>query len=416
MASLYHIREHTIAASHIREYARATSNSQDEQLSLSVKQYTPKDNPNPQHGDITIIAAHANGFPKELYEPLWGELHKETKRQGLRIRSIWMSDIAWQGKSGILNADKLGNDPSWFDGARDIQHMINHFRMPRPLVAVGHSFGGNMLVNVALSHPRLFSTVVLLDPVISQFASNPGTLAEGPATMSTYRRDVWPSRAEAAKSFKKSPFYQAWDERVLDKWIEHGLRNVDGKEEVTLSTTKHQEVFTFLRPSWAGFDPKSRQVVDRAAVPDLDATLHEEFPVYPFYRPESPITWARLPNLRPSVLYIFGGKSNLSPPQLIREKMEMTGTGIGGSGGAKEGRVKGVTSKEHGHLIAQEAPGLCAREASVWIKSEMERWWKEEKEFEEWSRKTKEEKTTISEERKVYTGKPAKPGKPKSKI
>ena len=66
MASLYHIQEHTIAASHIREYARATSESQDEELSLSVKQYTPKGNTNPQHGDITIIAAHANGFPKVL--------------------------------------------------------------------------------------------------------------------------------------------------------------------------------------------------------------------------------------------------------------------------------------------------------------------------------------------------------------
>lgn len=49
-------------------------------------------------------------YLKELYEPLWEELYRETKRQGLKIRSIWMSDIAWQGKSGILNADKLGND------------------------------------------------------------------------------------------------------------------------------------------------------------------------------------------------------------------------------------------------------------------------------------------------------------------
>lgn len=294
--------------------------------------------------------------------------------------------------------------------------MINTFRMPRPLVAVGHSFGGNMLINVALTHPRLFSTVVLLDPVISQFSSNPGPLSEGPGTMSTYRRDVWPSRAEAAKSFKKSPFYLAWDERVLDKWIEYGLRNVEGKEEVTLSTTKHQEVFTFLRPSWTGFDAKKMEIFDNTAVPDLNPELHERFPVHPFYRPESPMTWHRLPNVRPSVLYIFGGKSNLSPPQLIQEKMERTGTGVGGNGGAKEGRVKGVTSKEHGHLIAQEAPSLCAREASVWIKAEMERWWAEERDFEQWRKQSQEEKTTISEERKAYTGKPSKPGKPKSKI
>jgi hypothetical protein len=64
MASVYDVKEHTISASHIREYARATQTSQDEELYLHVKQYTPKDNPTPQHGDITIIGAHANGFPK----------------------------------------------------------------------------------------------------------------------------------------------------------------------------------------------------------------------------------------------------------------------------------------------------------------------------------------------------------------
>lgn len=58
------IQEHTIEASHIREYARATAHSQDEKLYLSVKQYTPKDNQNPQKGDVTIIGGHANGFPK----------------------------------------------------------------------------------------------------------------------------------------------------------------------------------------------------------------------------------------------------------------------------------------------------------------------------------------------------------------
>lgn len=64
MSAVFHIKEHTIGAAHIREYARATADSQDETLLLHVKQYTPKDNPKPQKGDVTIIGAHANGFPK----------------------------------------------------------------------------------------------------------------------------------------------------------------------------------------------------------------------------------------------------------------------------------------------------------------------------------------------------------------
>ena len=50
------------------------------------------------------------GQLKELYEPLWEDLHREAKKHGFRIRGIWISDVAWQGQSGVLNADKLGND------------------------------------------------------------------------------------------------------------------------------------------------------------------------------------------------------------------------------------------------------------------------------------------------------------------
>lgn len=56
--------EHISPCQHIREYPRAIATEQEETLWLSVKQYVPIDNPNPKPGDITIIGAHANGFPK----------------------------------------------------------------------------------------------------------------------------------------------------------------------------------------------------------------------------------------------------------------------------------------------------------------------------------------------------------------
>lgn len=64
MSTLFDIKEHVVDAQHIREYPRATANSQEDVLQLAVKQYIPKDNPNPKPGDITIIASHANGFVK----------------------------------------------------------------------------------------------------------------------------------------------------------------------------------------------------------------------------------------------------------------------------------------------------------------------------------------------------------------
>jgi hypothetical protein len=65
MSSQYfRLDEHKIEASHIRGFPRSTSTHENEVLHLAIKQYTPLNNPNPQDGDITIIGAHANAFPK----------------------------------------------------------------------------------------------------------------------------------------------------------------------------------------------------------------------------------------------------------------------------------------------------------------------------------------------------------------
>jgi hypothetical protein len=44
--------------------------------------------------------------------------------------------------------------------------------------------------------------------------------------MSTYRPDLWPSRKAAEAAFRKNKFFQSWDSRVLDKYIQFGLREV----------------------------------------------------------------------------------------------------------------------------------------------------------------------------------------------
>lgn len=62
----FRIQEHILPAQHIRNYPHATLNSQEDILYLAIKQYTPLENPHPGPGDITLIAAHANGFPKVL--------------------------------------------------------------------------------------------------------------------------------------------------------------------------------------------------------------------------------------------------------------------------------------------------------------------------------------------------------------
>ncbi|KAJ6787907.1 hypothetical protein PWT90_01890 [Aphanocladium album] len=395
-SSVFEIKEHVIPGEHTREYARAKANSQEETLDIHVKQYTPKGNGAPQKGDVTIIGAHANGFPKELYEPLWEDLLKNLKSKGVRVRSIWIADCAWQGQSGILNQEKLGDDPAWFDYSRDMLQMINHFRMPRPLVAMGHSFGACALTKLALFHPRLFSSLILVDPVIT--THHPDFL-EGyltPPVMSSKRRDVWPSRAEAAAAFKKSKFYQSWDPRVFDRWVTYGLtERTPGSPEATLTTTKHQEVFTFSRPSHHALTKDGKAVANMDLVPDMDLT---HGPMTPIYRPEPGSVFDQLPFVRPWVLWVFGGNSYMSMEFQRDQKVSATGIGIGGNGGVAAGRVKSVVGEDWGHLIPLEAPGFVAAAAAESVADAVKRWQVEEREYEEWTKKPIAEKSQIRKE------------------
>ncbi|TQV98174.1 toxin biosynthesis protein [Cordyceps javanica] len=396
-SSVFDIKEHVIPGEHTREYARAKANSQEETLSIQVKQYTPKGNGAPRKGDLSIIGAHANGFPKELYEPLWEDLVKELATKGVRVGSIWIADCAWQGQSGLLNQDKLGDDPSWFDYSRDMLQMINHFRMPRPLVGIGHSFGACTIVKLSLFHPRLFSSLVLVDPVISTHKPEYAEAYMQPPAMSARRRDVWPSRDEAAAAFRKSPFYQAWDPRVFDRWVAYGLtrRGAPGSAEVTLTTTKHQEVFTFSRPSYHALTADGTALADRDLVPDMDLTHGVLAPVY---RPEPGLVFEELRHLRPHVLWVFGGASYMSPKFMRDEKVSATGVGVGGSGGVAAGRVAHVVGEGWGHLIPLEAPGFVARVAADSAAETVKRWQAEERAYEAWTRKPLAEKSRIRQE------------------
>lgn len=242
-------------------------------------------------------------------------------------------------------------------------------------------------------HPRLLTGLILIDPVIqSQSVQVPKELGPSVAAMSTYRKDMWPSRQAAAASFHRTPFYRAWDPRVLDRWIEYGLRDLptklyptlpgkgsDTASSVTLTTTKHQEVWTFNRPNFDGRDSQGNPVHNRRTHADLDPAAPL---TYPFYRPEPVTTFHNLQFLRPPVLYIFGELSNISPREWRNKKTELTGISIGGSGGAKEGRVKDITLKGISHLVPMEAPDQTAEAAVNWLERELQRWRKEERDLE----------------------------------
>jgi pimeloyl-ACP methyl ester carboxylesterase len=293
--------------------------------------------------------------------------------------------------------------------------------------------GGAQLTHLALLHPRLFETLILFDPVIQRMVSIIGNVS--PALSSALRRDRWPSREEAAKAMQRNPFYKAWDNRVFERWINHGLRDLPTMlypessstpgpvpatvtpeptvtpaapkpKEVTLTTTKHQEVMTFLRANFtnqvpgehdsASYSLANPTAINRRTHPDLTPGPSLQTP---FYRGESMLVFQQLPHLRPSVLYVFGSLSFLTlDPEVIKDKMAITGVGPGGSGGEKEGRVAQIMVQGAGHLIPMEKVGESADHAAGWIGKEMERWRVNERlTEEEWGNRKGVERSVIPE-------------------
>ncbi|CAG8183897.1 unnamed protein product [Penicillium salamii] len=338
---------------------------------IPAHNYIPFDNPSPQEGDVTLIGAHACAFPKELYEPLWDYIYDGMRGQNRSIRSIWIADVAQQGQSGVLNESILGNDPSLYDHGRDLLSLLNYFKIPQPLIGVGHSMGGVQLAHLSLMHPSLFTGLILIDPVIQ-----PDNPSHRYALPSTYRRDIWPSRKEPPKNF--------------ENWIKFGLRDVPTKQypisqgttstAVTLTTPKAQELFTYLRPSYIDKRSGVRWGNPR------DEMFPEDIDDIPFYRPEPSHIFRRIPELKPIVLYIFGGNSDISIPAARKEKMRTTGTGIGGSGGAACGKVQEVVLP-CGHLVPMELPQESAKACTAFIDTALSYWTSESVRFlEAWER------------------------------
>ncbi|KAG8408405.1 hypothetical protein J3459_017816 [Metarhizium acridum] len=218
-------------------------------------------------------------------------------------------------------------------------------------------------------HPRLLDSLVLIEPVIQM--QNGGVI---PAVLSTRRRDAWPSTQEAVSKFKGTKFYQAWDPRVLDRWVKYGLRRgptelypeADG-EQATLTTTKHQELFTFLRPTYRS--ESADAIVDRDP---LGAGI-------------------------PGVSVLPARAGTRLPADRRQEKMARTGTGVGGSGGAEAGRVRQAVL-DCGHLVAMEKVAESADAIGEFLGEDLARQSKERKKFgRRWKEKTRREQFTIDE-------------------
>ena len=85
-----------------------------------------------------------------------------------------------------------------------------------------------------------------------------------------------------------------------------------------------------------------------------------------------------LEHIRPSVFYLFGGKSQVTTPEDQAQIFERTGAGIGGSGGVKHSQVKKIVLLECGHTVPMEDVTGSASLIGTWLSQSVQKWQKDE--------------------------------------
>ncbi|KIK51893.1 hypothetical protein GYMLUDRAFT_180828, partial [Collybiopsis luxurians FD-317 M1] len=223
---------------------------------------------------LTLVFVHPIGCNKEV------SIHKNLvcllkSPAGRDVEEIWAWEAVDTGDSALLKEGKLNQMSDWYDSARDFLHFLLHYlpsqitsttlpahlprvsttafqhridqgfsdsdsdsnRRRRRIIAIGHSFGGNVCACAwsCYTYPRLFSALVLADPGIVR--RNHPTLKRTITFLAQFRFSrisSWKSREEAFKSLKKSPFFAPWHPDAFKIYVESGLHSDPQSGEVRL--------------------------------------------------------------------------------------------------------------------------------------------------------------------------------------
>ncbi|GJJ72033.1 hypothetical protein EMPS_04390 [Entomortierella parvispora] len=257
---------------------------------------------------LPILFAHANGFHKEVWEPVMARLGSPWCNS-----DMYALDLRNMGESAVLNKDVLEDQCNWYWYARDVLKMIDTFGL-KNVIGVGHSVGASAFILAESLRPGTFSSIIAIEPTMfpdGWYVNLP--LAENPMGQATLRRrDVWKDRLHAREDLLSKKFFRAIHPEAFEIYLEHGMLEgvkEDGSTFLTLKGPKFQEAITFANEGNA---------------------VHDAF--------------NRLADLHIPVYLILGETSDINPPALGSAKLK----------NCKYGSLDVV--KGSGHLVCLEKP------------------------------------------------------------
>jgi lipase len=108
-------------------------------------------------------------------------------------------------------------------------------------IGVGHSMGAHALIVAAALHPKAFSALLLIDPVVRSQSAYVGPFKG--AQFVTKRRNQWATPEEMFESFANRPPFATWDRRVLRDYCDYGLLPANGGFVLACSPATEAEIY-----------------------------------------------------------------------------------------------------------------------------------------------------------------------------
>ncbi|RXZ42559.1 alpha/beta fold hydrolase [Crenobacter cavernae] len=183
--------------------------------------------------------AHANGFPAPVYRKL-------IDRLGERYDVGYIDAVGHDSRYPVTDC--------WPNLVDETVHFIEA-RYPEPVIGVGHSLGGLLVLFAALKRPELFKSLVILDsPLFGPWRARGLLMAKTfgmidkvtPAAQTRRRRAEWPSVEAARHYFSTRRLFAELDPQCLDDYAEFGTVEQDGVRKLRFEPEIEYRIFRGL--------------------------------------------------------------------------------------------------------------------------------------------------------------------------
>ncbi len=172
-----------------------------------------------------LLFAHCTGTLGRIWDVVVAELADEFR--------ILAPDTRGQGDSEAP-ADR--DDYRWALSGRDLLAVMEHFKLPRGMGAVGHSAGGAHVAYAEQAAPGAFGKVMLIDAVIAarEWFEGENQLAIKVAR----RKNSFPTLEDARERLASKPPMSLWVEGALDSYIYHAFYQDNGVQQLKCPGTR----------------------------------------------------------------------------------------------------------------------------------------------------------------------------------